>query len=70
MKRTEEQIESDAVGFRERMQFLESAWPAKVEYEVDLSTGACWFKVQPAGSSTTLVVDGVKAWNVTLPAAE
>lgn len=69
MKRSKQSIEEDAIRFRERMQFLETAWGAAVTYEVDLATGVCSFRVTPAGSSTTLVVHDARVWNVTLPAA-
>jgi hypothetical protein len=68
-RRSKKSIEADAIGFRDRMNFLEMAWNAKVEYEVDLATGKCWFKVTPEGASTTLVVHDVLAWNVILPSS-
>jgi hypothetical protein len=49
------------------MEFLETAWGAKTEYEVDLSTGKAWFKLTMPGSSTALIVHDVRAWNVLLP---
>ena len=67
--RTTKQIENAAFEFSRRMEFLEAAWPAKTEYQVDMATGTCWFKVTPVGSSTTLAAYGVKCWDVLLPAA-
>lgn len=67
MKRSQQSIDEDVARFRERMQFLETAWGAKTEYELDLSTGKGWFKVTMPGSSTALVVHDVRAWNVLLP---
>ena len=69
MKRSKREIEDAAIGFRDRMRFLEEMWGAKVEYEVDLATGACSFRITPSGSCVTLVVHEIKAWNVALPAS-
>lgn len=69
MKRSKREIEQAAIGFRDRMRFLEEMWGARVEYEVDLATGVCSFRITPPGASVTLVVHESRAWNVTLPAS-
>jgi hypothetical protein len=69
VKPTKREIEQAAIGFRDRMRFLEDMWGARVEYDVDIATGLCSFKVTPPGSSVTLVVHDARAWNVTLPAS-
>jgi hypothetical protein len=68
-KRTKKQIENAAFEFSNRMEFLETAWSAKVEYQVDMSTGMASFRITPAGSSTTLAAYNVPCWEVLLPAA-
>jgi hypothetical protein len=68
-KRSSKQIEAAAFEFSRRMEFLETAWSAKTEYEVDMSTGMCWFKITPVGAMTTLAVHDVPCWEVLLPAA-
>ena len=67
MKRSQKSIDADVIKFRERMEFLETAWGVKTEDEVDLSTGKSWFKLTMPGSSTALIVHDVRAWNVLLP---
>jgi hypothetical protein len=55
-KRTKRELDNLAAAFEGRMAWLESAWGCRTEYEIDLSTGAAWFKVSMPGSDTALMV--------------
>lgn len=56
-KRTRAAIDKLADDFRGRMAWLETAWNCRTEYEVDLSTGAAWFKITFPNNTTALFVE-------------
>jgi hypothetical protein len=66
-KLTRDQIDAAVIAFRDRMQFLETAWNAKTEYEIDLSTGLAWFKVRMPDSPVVLSVTRCNVDAVLLP---
>lgn len=55
-KRSRATVERLAAEFEQRMEWLESAWGVKTQYEVDLAAGDVWLKVTMPGNSTALVV--------------
>jgi hypothetical protein len=55
-KRTKSELERLAADFSGRMEWLESAWGCRTEYEVDLATGRLWLKLTMPASATALVV--------------
>lgn len=55
-KRSRREVDRLADDFRGRMEWLESAWNCRTEFEVDLSTGDTWAKITFPGNSTALVI--------------
>jgi hypothetical protein len=55
-KRTKAELDRLAADFGGRMEWLESAWGCRTEYEVDLATGRLWLKLTMPASATALVV--------------
>lgn len=68
-KRPRATVEKLAAEFEQRMQWLETAWGVKTQYEVDLSTGAAWVKLTMPGNQTAMVIRCDVA-GITLPGAD
>lgn len=55
-KRTKAELERLIADFEGRVEWLESAWGCRSEYEVDESTGRLWLKLTMPANPTALVV--------------
>jgi hypothetical protein len=55
-KRTKPELERLVKDFEGRMEWLESAWSCRTEYEVDLATGRLWLKLTMPANPTALVI--------------
>jgi len=67
-KRTKAEMAAAISEFQGRLDWLESSWGCRTEYEVDESTGRGWFKITMPDSNTSLMV-WCHADDVALPSA-
>jgi hypothetical protein len=55
-KRTKAELEKLIADFVGRVEWLETAWGCRTEYEIDESTGRVWLKLTMPANTTALIV--------------